>query len=159
MQRLTTELLSRACRTFMDLSYPDGKASIPDKKQPYYAMPVSAPLCNFVPPAALASGIAQIIGEEGTTDGYAFRLGSSCYPNLKLRVQEKDHAGATVCVFMVDTHDAFSKESRLPPPNDPDAAKWLALQENNRVLKEKIEVAWAAQGLATVNSLLREDLQ
>jgi hypothetical protein len=60
---------------------------------------------------------------------------------------------------MVDTHDAFCKESRFPPPDHPDAKQWLLLQSANRLLKEKIEAAFEQDGLTTLNSMLRDELQ
>ncbi len=62
-------------------------------------------------------------------------------------------------VFMVDTHDGFSTNHRFPPANHPDAQAWLILQNNNRILKEKIEAGFEQEGIATMNSVLRRDLQ
>jgi hypothetical protein len=160
MQPLATSLLGQACRIFMELSYPEGPASIPPKRLPYFHLPQDQPLENFLPPAPLATGIAQAITSNSQAlPGYAFRLGSAGFAHLKLRAQQVEHAGRTTWVFMVDTHDAFSKDSKVPPADHPDAPQWLALQNANRLLKGKIEAAWEQHGLATFNSLLRQDLQ
>ena len=160
MPPLPTSLVGRACRIFMDLAYPAGPSSIPVKRLVYYDFPADRPLIDFFPPASLSAGIVQSIGgDDGEVHGYALRLGSAGFPHLKLRVQEVHHCGSKMWVFMVDTHDAFSKENRVPPADHPDAAHWLALQDSNRRLKEGIEAAWVEQGLATCNSLLRQDLQ
>src|SRR5207244_1358123 len=114
----------------------------------------------FLPPAACAVGVCQELrGETGVHCGYELRLGSSSFPHLKLRLQLVQHGGKPIWVYMVNTHDAFSKESRLPPPDHPEAKKWLLLQTANRLLKEKIEADFEKSGLTTLNSLLREELQ
>ena len=105
-------------------------------------------------------GVCQELRNEmGMLHCYDFRLGSSGFPHLKLRLQlVKIHDNAT-WVYMVDTHDAFSRGSPIPPPDHPDAKPWMLLQKANRILKEKIEVAFEQNGLATVNSILRKELQ
>ena len=158
MQPLTTSLLGQACRIFLTLAYPEGPASIPAKKRVYYDLPADQPAANFLPPAASAVGVCQELRTD-TAPGYELRLGSSGFPHLKLRFQHMNANGKGTWVFLVDTHDAFSKESRFPPPGHPDAEQWLAMQHNNRVLKEKIELALEEQGLTTLNSILRGDLK
>lgn len=160
MQQLTTPLLSQACRLFLSLAYPEGPTAIPPKKRFYYDLAADQPVAAFLPPAACAAGVCQELrNESGTTCGYDLRLGSSGFAHLKLRVQQITHNNAAILVYMVDTHDAFSKESRVPPPEHPDAKQWLAMQNANRALKEKIEAAFELHGLATMNSLLRDNLQ
>ncbi len=158
MQSLTTPLLGRACRIFLSLAYADGPDSIPAKKRQYFDLPADQPLSSFLPPADGAAGICQEVRKDGELCGYEFRLGSTSFPHLKLRVQNVEHNGQPALVFMVDTHDAFSKSSPHPPPNHPDAARWLEIQRVNRELKEKIEAALEANGLVTLNALLRGDL-
>jgi hypothetical protein len=147
MKGLTTTLLSRACRTFLTLAYPNGVASIPPAKAAYFdldpALPLEAllapPLCQAVPAA------------DGRVRGYALRLGSAHYPHLKMQVIDCDQTGTWV--FGVDTHDCLRLE-----PGHPDYVGWLRLQAANRQLKDKIEQAWAAVGLLTFPGLLRRDL-
>jgi hypothetical protein len=88
---------------------------------------------------------------QGGLRGYAFRLGSACYPHLKL--QATAHDKDDTWIFAVDTHDAFHLDS-----NHPDAAGWTKLQTANRQLKEQIERSWEAEGLLTFNGLLRREL-
>ena len=160
MQELTTSLLAQACRLFMGLAYPEGPGAIPPKKLLYYDLTVEQPLAAFLPPAACALGVCQeSCDERGVPNGYAFRLGSSGFAHLKLRLQRVKLNDDSAWVFMVDTHDSYSKGSPMPPPGHPDAKPWLMLQNANRILKEKIEKAFEQNGLATVNSILRHELK
>ncbi len=160
MEPLSTTQLAKACRIFMDLAYPEGPASMPPLRRCYYELRGDEPLESLLPPSPAAAGIVQLVKDEDAAPrGYAFRLGSAGFRNLKLRAQTVDHGGEKTWVFMVDTHDSFSKESRVPPPDHPDAAQWLALQQANQILKEQIEHAWAEQGVPTFNALLRDDLK
>ena len=154
MFSLSTQMLGRACRIFLEAAYPQGASAIPVSKLPFVNVRDEEPLGNYLPPAPLAQGVCQTIGPEG----YTFRLGSSHYPNLKLKVQCVGHDGAARCVFSVDTHDAFSDRHFKPPADHPDAAAWIALQAANQALKEKIEAAWEKAGLLTFNRLLRDEL-
>jgi len=164
MAAVTTAQLARACRIFMALAYPGGTATIPEKKRLYFNLPAEHPVTDFLPPAPPAEGIVQALPADGSATGgsacggWAFRLGSARFPHLKLKVQFLKNDGCPVCVFMVDTHDAFSRTSAQPPPEHPDAAAWLELQSANRQLKENIERAFEADGLTTFQSLLRSDL-
>jgi hypothetical protein len=154
MTGLTTALLGRACRIFLDLAYPGGEQTIPPKKRVYGGLSPSEPLDTFLPPAPAATGIGQVLPAcDGRPRGYAFRLGSAAFAHLK--VQVVDYASGGDWVFAVDTHDAL-----LPglPPNHPDTEELKKIQEGNRELKEKIERAWEKAGLRTFNSLLRDGL-
>ena len=125
MHALSTVLLSRACRIFMDLAYPQGPATIIPNRLPFYEMPTDRPLAELLPPAGVSSGVVQVIaGECQEPQAYAFRLGSAAFPHLKLRAQYLEQSGHETWVFMVDTHDAFSKDSRSPPPEHPDGPRW-----------------------------------
>lgn len=160
MQSLTTPLLCKACRIFLTQAYPEGPESIPKAKRFYFDLPVDQDVAAFLPPAACAAGICQELRRpDGQPHGYALRLGSTAFPHLKLLLQRIDHNGEEVWVCMVDTHDAFSRQSRVPPPDHPEAVRWLELQSNNRNLKQAIETAFEEHGLMTLNSLLREGLQ
>ena len=53
----------------------------------------------------------------------------------------------------------FWGDERAVPPDHPDAKQWLLMQTANRVLKEKIEAAFEHNGLTTLNSMLRDELQ
>jgi hypothetical protein len=159
MQQLTTPLLGQACRIFMAISYPDGPSSVPAKKRAYFDLPPDQPITAFLPPAPGAVGVCQeLCNERGEPCRYDFRLGSSGFPHLKLRLQLVKQNCHSLWVFMVDTHDSFSKESRFPPPDHPDAPQWLRMQSDNRLLKERIEAAFEQNGLATLNSILRGEL-
>src|SRR5438445_3476775 len=121
MQQLTTPLLGQACRLFLTLAYPEGPSAIPAKKRVYYDLPPEQEITAFLPPAPCAVGVCQEVrGERGAPCGYDLRLGSSGFAHLKLRLQLVKQNSHSLWVFMVDTHDAFSKESRFPPPGHPD---------------------------------------
>jgi hypothetical protein len=156
MNGLTTELLRRACRTFLALAYPGGEQTIPEKKRPYLHIPADADLASFLPPAPAALAIAQALKTEtGSFRGYAFRLGSAGFPHLKLQITA---AADDTCIFAVDTHDTFPGVGGVPPVEDPEHERWTALQKGNRQLKERIERAWEQEGLWTFNKLLRFDV-
>ncbi len=143
MSDLPVALLGRACRTFLTLSYAGGMDAIPAVKRPYLDIApgqaleplLAPPVCQVLP--ALGGGVR----------GYAFRLGSSTYPHLKLQAVRCEGG---IWVFAVDTHDAV-----LLPPGNPEAEGLARLQAANRRLKEQIERAWEAEGLLTLNALLR----
>jgi len=155
MNGLTSALLGRACRIFLELAYPGGEETIPVKRRVYLGLTPDQPLEAFLPPAPAACGIGQVLpAAGGRSRGYAFRLGSSTFPHLKLQVIDYDNGSALV--FTVDTHDAFQPGL---PANHPDAKVWRSLQEGNRTLKEQIERAWEREGLTTFHRLLRDGLE
>jgi hypothetical protein len=156
MNGLTTDLLRRACRTFLTLAYPGGEQTIPEKKRPYLHIPPEVDVASFLPPAPAAHGVGQTLKtEDGGFRGYAFRLGSSGFAHLKLQVTG---FSPDTCIFAVDTHDAFPRTGGVPPVDDPEFEPWTALQKNNRQLKERIERAWEQEGIWTFNKLLRLDV-
>ena len=148
MPGLTCAALGEACRIFLGHAYPQGEETIPGPRRSYLRIHSGQPLDPL-----LKSPICQALPtQNGRQGGWSFRLGSACYPNLKLQVVDCEGAGALV--FCVDTHDGM-----LPrDPNHPDADRVAALQAANRQLKEKIEEAWEAAGLLTFNGLLRRQL-
>jgi hypothetical protein len=159
MPELTTAQLGQACRLFMDLAYPGGPATIPVKKRLYYTIDPERPLRDFLPPAPEAAGIVQELStRKDGPRGYEFRLGSAHFPHMKLRIQRMEQHGEQVLVFTVDTHDAFSRHCVQPPCDHPDAPQWLALQDTNRQLKDRIEDELEQAGFLTFKSLLRGDL-
>jgi hypothetical protein len=159
MQQLTTHLLSRVCRIFLELAYPEGPSTIPVKKRLYFDIPSEQPIEAFLPPSAGAVGVCQArSGDTGELCGYDFRLGSSHFQHLKLRLQLVNVNNVATWVAMVDTHDAFSKDTSCPPADHPDAQVWLQIQNANRALKQKIEAAFEQNNVATFNSILRDGL-
>jgi hypothetical protein len=142
----------------MQLAYPDGPDTIPANKRVYVDLPQAQPVTDFLPPAPAAVGIGQCLTSADGLPAYSLRLGSAHFCHLKLKMQQVECHQRRAWVFMVDTHDAFSRASRFPPPHHPDAQAWNALQAGNRELKEKIERAFEQAGLVTFQSLLRDDL-
>lgn len=159
MISLTCSGLAQACRIFLNLAYQDGPEKVPVRPRAYWDLDESRPVEDYLPPSPQAEGVCEEIrGPKGVLLGYAFRLGSDHFRHLKLRVQRMETAPAPCWLFMVDTHDAFSRESHFPPADHPEAGAWRALQEANRLLKERIESALEEAGFTTPNSLLRNSL-
>ena len=63
-------------------------------------------------------------------------LGSVGFPHLKLQVTNHQRGGE-VCVFSVDTHDAFPRVGNIPAAEHPDYAAWTQLQKANGTKKTK----------------------
>lgn len=141
----SSTLLCRACRTFLQLAYPEGELTIPAPKRVFWDLRPDSLATMLIPPLC-----QPLTTAKADYRGYAIRLGSAAFPHLKLQMLEND---AGICVFSVDTHDAL----RLPADH-PEAAQWTKLQTVNRILKQRIEQAWEAEGLTTFNSMLRQDL-
>lgn len=159
MHRLSTADVRQACRVFLDHAYPGGEAAIPQSCHCFYNIASDRPIEEVLPPHPFVGAIGRELRDnQGKLRGFAFRLGSASYPHLKLKIELVERDGGDVWIYSVDTHDAFSRESIYPPPDHPDCANWLALQKSNRELKECIEQALEAAGLATFLGLLRADL-
>ncbi len=157
VNELTTSDLASACRIFMDLAYPDGPGTIPEFKLPYYEMTAERSLVEFLPPAPQSVGVTRTLSRNaGGMFGYEFRLGSTHYPHLKLRVQAMDLRDGEAWVFSVDTHDGFCAVTANLSPED--AQAWRTLVEQNRALKHAIERALAEAGYLTPIAILRIDL-
>ena len=147
MKGLTPAHLSRACHLFLAHAYPQGPGTIPAPVAVFLSIDPEGPHEHLLRPPLCQT----LRTAEGGVRGYALRLGSSAYPHLKLQVVACESAS---CVFAVDTHD------QLPiAADDPDAPRWAALRLANRQLKEQIERAWEAEGLCTLNTLLRRELR
>jgi hypothetical protein len=145
MKGLTTALLARACRIFLERAYPQGPDTIPPPKKHFFALDMAQPVESvLVPPVC-----QPLLRRDGALRGYTLRLGSALHPHCKLQIVDHDEG----CVFSVDTHDGFFID-----PTHPEAARWRTFQETNRRLKEEIERAWEEAGLLTFNALLRREL-
>jgi hypothetical protein len=148
MRGLTTDLLSQACRIFMAIAYPEGEATVPDPRRPFFAMASNQPLAALL---EMPNICEKLFSPDGRLRGYAFRLGSTRFSHLKLQVTALDGGGTLV--FSVDTHDAL----RCPMTDD-ERQVWAQIQAANRRLKEDIELAWEKNGLLTFNGILRRGL-
>jgi hypothetical protein len=149
MNGLTTDLLRKACRIFLGLAYPDGESAVPAARRRFWDIPAEQPLAELIGAREVCETLTT---PAGALRGFAFRLGSSKFPHLKLQVVNCDSSGN--CVFTVDTHDTlYCKVSSA------EAAVWAQLQADNRLLKERIEREWDRQGLLTFNGLLRRELE
>src|SRR5437660_3695892 len=159
MHRLTTDLISQACRVFLPLAYPGGEAAIPARKRPLLELPPGQEILSHLAGDPAVRESCQVVSAKGGgVRALLVRLGCAHFPHLKLKAQLLAHEQGDLWLFSVDTHDAFSSSSFLPPPGHPDAAKWQQLQCANAALKQCIEAAWEQAGLMTFNALLRRDL-
>jgi hypothetical protein len=146
MKGLTTALLERACRIYLERAYPDGPGAIPPPKNRFLALDLAQPVESvLVPPLC-----QPLWRRDSGLRGYTLRLGSALHPHLKMQIVDHGDDG---WVFSVDTHDGFPCDSSCA-----DAARWRELQTANRQLKERIERAWEEAGLLTFNGLLRREL-
>jgi hypothetical protein len=120
--------------------------------------------------AARAEGVNRISGEAevplemlerdaaNSVPSYALRLGQPKYPHMKLVVDPAPPVavGAVGADYMlrVDAHDRHLHAA----PGSPDAAWLTAVRMSNKELGEAIEAAWAAAGLPTFKSYLKQQL-
>jgi hypothetical protein len=148
MGGLTTELLGRACRTFLTLAYPEGPATIPANRRRFWTIDRD----DAVEALLGAGGLSERLpAADGSTRGYTLRLGSARFPHIKLQVLLP--GPAPECVFAVDTHDVLRCTVSAA-----EAEAWQRLQADNRLLKQRIEQELEKDGLLTFNALLRRGL-
>ena len=83
---------------------------------------------------------------------YTMRLGNRDYPHMKLSLDLSPDGRRFL--FRVDTHDAHA----CPPADAPEHAAFRAMMDRNQRLSTDIEAAWAAEGLPTFKTYLRDDL-
>ena len=84
---------------------------------------------------------------------YSLRLGNRHYPHMKLVIEPGPGSGAGY-LFKADTHDRHV----CPKPESTEFAAFRALMEDNQKLAQRIEDDWAAAGLPTFKTFLRDDL-
>lgn len=83
---------------------------------------------------------------------YMLRLGNRQYPHMKLSMDLSPDGQRYL--FRVDTHDAHA----CPAAASLEYDAFRQMMANNQQLLEKIESAWAAEGLPTFKTYLRDDL-
>ena len=83
---------------------------------------------------------------------YSMRLGNRQYPHMKLVLQLSPDGKRFL--LKADAHDRHI----CPPEGAPEYGAFRELMERNQQLVETIEKAWAAEGLPTFKTFLREDL-
>ena len=83
---------------------------------------------------------------------YSMRLGNRHYPHMKLAIERAPDDKSFF--FRTDTHDRHV----CPAEGAPEHAPFVELMGKNQEIAQEIESAWAAQGLPTFKSWLREDL-
>jgi hypothetical protein len=160
MQRLTTDLISQASRIFLSLAYPGGEEAIPARRRLMLTLPPDQSMADQIAAdPALRDCCQALPGKNGGVRAVLVRLGCTHYPHLKLKAHLCEDDAGGVWIFAVDTHDAFSKSSFMPPAGHPDASNWAQLQTANAALKVKIEAAWEDAGILTFNALLRRELE
>jgi hypothetical protein len=84
---------------------------------------------------------------------YSLRLGNRFYPHMKL-VVERSPDGQTH-LFRADTHDRHIR----PAAGSRESKAFEELMSANQKLSEQIESDWAASGLPTFKTYLRDDLK
>ena len=84
---------------------------------------------------------------------YSMRLGNRHYPHMKLRIEPSPDASRYL--FRCDSHDRHV----CPPETSPEHKAFRDLMEKNQQVVEGVEAAWAAEGVPTFKSYLREDLE
>jgi hypothetical protein len=160
MHRLTTDLVRQALRIFVSLAYPGGEAAVPARKRTLLDLPPGKEMLDHLnDEPSLRESCQCGPAKNGRSRALLIRLGCCHYPHLKLKAQLLEHEDGDLWLFSVDTHDAFSASSFLPPAGHPEAAAWAKIQAANAALKERIEAAWEQAGLMTFNALLRRDLE
>ena len=82
----------------------------------------------------------------------SLRLGNRHYPHMKLVLEASPDRSQYL--FKADTHDRHV----CPPPGNPEHEIFRQLMQTNQQLAERIETAWAQQGLPTFKTFLQEDL-
>lgn len=83
---------------------------------------------------------------------YSLRLGNRVYPHMKLTIEASPDDSKFL--FRPDTHDGHV----CPPASSPEYPRFRSMMEHNQKLAERIDAGWAAVGIPTFKSYLRDDL-
>jgi hypothetical protein len=132
----------RAVETYVRLAY--------DKELPIAVRSQLAVLESWKGPFFRSPAIAADRGEPPRR--YSIRLGNRNYPHMKLAMELSPDG--QMYLFKADTHDGHC----LPPPEHPEYPAFKVVMEDNQLIAQAIEAAWAAQGLVTFKTYLRDDL-
>ncbi|HEY7120372.1 MAG TPA: hypothetical protein VH475_27535 [Tepidisphaeraceae bacterium] len=85
-------------------------------------------------------------------DKYSMRLGNRYYPHMKMVIQRATDGKSFL--FRADTHDRHI----CPPQGAPEHEEFVELMMKNQEIAQNVESAWAAAGIPTFKTWLREDL-
>jgi hypothetical protein len=135
--------MNRAIDTYVRIAYPDG------------------------PPVTVRSMLATQRGWKGKFQDtptfvkdrlvdptkFQMRLGNAHYPHMKLTCELSPDGKQFL--FKADAHDAHC----CPPAGTPEHQEFRKLMEQNQQTVTAIENAWAAEGIPTFKSYLKEDLE
>lgn len=136
IEKLTPAHVRRAVDLYLEQAWPEGKP--PLDLAPLRAAETLAEVArHFERPRE---------DEEVACERFTLRLGNWRYPFMKLVVQE--YLVRDEYFFSVDTHDDLRVDPAMP-----DYEAWCEVREGNRELKERIEAAWAEDGLPTYDDL------
>ncbi|MCE9594453.1 MAG: response regulator [Planctomycetes bacterium] len=139
LEDMTPAHVRRAVELFLERAYP------PD--QPATPKVTAAVLEGAVNMADVFGRMEhRVQDQEDGSLRFTLRLGNARYPFMKFVVQE--YLVDEEFFFSVDTHDNLDVR-----PNSPDYAKFQALKDYNRVLRESIERAWRDADLPTLEDL------
>jgi hypothetical protein len=83
---------------------------------------------------------------------FRIRLGNQVYPHMKLAIELAPDGGGFL--FRADAHDRHVQV----PAGSPEAAAIGAMCAANQQLAAQVEADWAAQGVPTFKTYLRQDL-
>jgi hypothetical protein len=142
---LRIDLVRQAVDVYLRLTYPAG--DLPDVVQRRLEWPADVDAATLLtrPPFERASrpGLDRPVI-------YALRLGNARYPHMKLQIQPWPNPAGFM--LSVNTHDQVVALD----PDSGDAGAFRALQAENQILKEAIELAWDQAGLPTFLRYLRD---
>jgi hypothetical protein len=136
------ELVQRAIDIYIRTAYPDGP--------PISVGSMLETLKGFAGDYFAAPAFVKDARVGATR--YSLRLGNPYYPHMKL-IYELGPDGQTF-LFRADTHDAHC----CPPVGAPHHDEFCGLMAKNQQVLTAIEQAWAAEGIPTFKTFLRDDL-
>jgi len=143
------------------------KAQLPDPSQVLSAIETYISIAyDGSPPTAVRSQVSTLRSWAGpffaapvfaaTGDPSAqrrtLRLGNHLYPHMKLALEIAPGGGEYL--FKADTHDRHI----CPAASDPEYEPFVKLMSANQQIAERIEAAWAKQGIPTFKTYLQQDL-
>src|SRR5687767_1740266 len=100
MSEIPADLLSRACRIFLEHAYPEAPIDLPAQMTPSWDIPADAQTAAYLTPSPQRRGLCQQM--SGVHAGYRLRLGCAAFPHLKLTIQVVPSFGEDRWLFGVD---------------------------------------------------------
>jgi hypothetical protein len=132
----------KAVETYLSIAY--------DGPPPTVVRSLLSILRSFSGPFFTAPAFAATGGPSAPR--LTLRLGNRTYPHMKLALEPSPDGSKYL--FKADTHDKHICPARSSPEYEP----FRQLMQTNQQIAEKIEAAWAEQGLPTFKTYLQDDL-